>query len=232
MIQRSFAGLKFVSPAFSTPSLSSGPVNRSDAWHIAVALPAQQRCAQTISANVLNSFFSIDFVGFPAIIVAISLAATQTAGYGTAHACWLDISSGLIWAFIAPVISIILVSEILPWTRMSSEVSLLWILFLNIASALALLKRWRLSSRPTMAIYSLFHLFIFFRSSFFSFALSSVHLFMFICIRTFTLSQIHLSPIRSFTRSFVRSLSPYFSWFIRSLSHCFLWYFHCIVVRP
>ena len=27
MIQRSFAGLKFVSPAFSTPCLSSGPVN-------------------------------------------------------------------------------------------------------------------------------------------------------------------------------------------------------------
>ena len=54
MIQRSFAGLKFVSPAFSTPCLSSGAVNRSDAWHITVALPAQQRCAQTISANVLK----------------------------------------------------------------------------------------------------------------------------------------------------------------------------------
>ena len=61
--------------------------------------------------------------------------------------------------------------------------------------------------------------------SFSSFPLSSVHLFMFICIRTFTLSQIHLSPIHSFTRSFIRSLSPYFSWFIRSLIHCFLCYF-------
>ena len=64
--------------------------------------------------TVFNSLFKIDFIGFPAIIVAISLAATQAVGYGTAHACWLDISSGLIWAFIAPVISIILVSEILP----------------------------------------------------------------------------------------------------------------------
>ena len=54
MIQRSFAGLKFFSPVFSTPCLSSGLVNRSDAWHITVALPAQQRCAQTISANVLK----------------------------------------------------------------------------------------------------------------------------------------------------------------------------------
>ncbi|KAK2547207.1 Adhesion G protein-coupled receptor L3 [Acropora cervicornis] len=50
------------------------------------------------------------FGGFPVIIVAISLAVTQTVGYGTAHACWLDISSGLIWVFIAPVISIILVN--------------------------------------------------------------------------------------------------------------------------
>ncbi|XP_044174176.1 uncharacterized protein LOC114947269 isoform X3 [Acropora millepora] len=55
-------------------------------------------------------YFYISGWGFPAIIVAISLAATQTVGYGTAHACWLDISSGLIWAFIAPVISIILVN--------------------------------------------------------------------------------------------------------------------------
>ena len=49
MIQRSKLGQKFFSPAFSTPCLSSGPVNRSD------ALPAQKGCAQTISANVLNA---------------------------------------------------------------------------------------------------------------------------------------------------------------------------------
>ena len=60
MIQRSFAGLKFFSPVFSTPCLSSGPVNRSDAGHITVALPAQQRCAQTISANVLKAV-KVDF---------------------------------------------------------------------------------------------------------------------------------------------------------------------------
>ena len=54
MIQRSKLGLKFFSPAFSTPCLSSGPVNRSDAWHNTVALPAQKGCAQTISANVLK----------------------------------------------------------------------------------------------------------------------------------------------------------------------------------
>ena len=51
MIQRSKLGLNFFSPAFSTPCLSSGPVNRSDAWHITVALPAQKGCAQTISTT-------------------------------------------------------------------------------------------------------------------------------------------------------------------------------------
>ena len=44
------------------------------------------------------------------IIVAISLGATQTDGYGSPEACWLDVPSGLIWAFIAPAIVIILVS--------------------------------------------------------------------------------------------------------------------------
>ena len=56
MIQRSKLDLNFFSPAFSTPCLSSGPVNRSDAWHIEVALPAQKGCAQTISVNVLKLF--------------------------------------------------------------------------------------------------------------------------------------------------------------------------------
>ena len=58
MIQRNKLGLNFFSPAFSTPCLSSGPANRSDAWHITVALPAQKGCAQTISANVLKRYFT------------------------------------------------------------------------------------------------------------------------------------------------------------------------------
>ena len=59
-------------------------------------------------------YFSLSLslsVGFPAMVVVISLAATQTAGYGTEDTCWLDVSSGLIWAFIAPAITVISVSE-------------------------------------------------------------------------------------------------------------------------
>lgn len=55
-------------------------------------------------------YFYVFGWGFPAIIVIISLAATQTDGYGSPHACWLDVPSGLIWAFIAPALIIILVN--------------------------------------------------------------------------------------------------------------------------
>ena len=49
------------------------------------------------------------FLGFPAIIVSISLAVTQTNGYGSKSACWLDMKNGLIWTFIAPALFVILV---------------------------------------------------------------------------------------------------------------------------
>ena len=46
--------------------------------------------------------------------MAISLGATQADGYGSSENCWLDVPSGLIWAFIAPAILIILVSGSYP----------------------------------------------------------------------------------------------------------------------
>lgn len=55
-------------------------------------------------------YFYIFGWGFPALIVVISLAATQADGYGTSEACWLDVPSGLIWAFIAPAVIIILIN--------------------------------------------------------------------------------------------------------------------------
>ena len=57
--------------------------------------------------NELNIFV---FQGFPAVIVAISLGATQAVGYGSSEACWLDVKSGVVWAFIGPAILIISVS--------------------------------------------------------------------------------------------------------------------------
>ena len=57
--------------------------------------------------NELNVFV---FQGFPVVIVAISLGATQAVGYGSSEACWLDVKSGVVWAFIGPAILIISVS--------------------------------------------------------------------------------------------------------------------------
>ena len=74
----------------------------------------------------------------------------------------------------------------------------------------------RLISRAP--IYSCLNLFTFFHFFlFFSFTLSSVLLFTFIHIRSFTLSYIHLSPVHFFTRSFIRSLSSYSFFLIHSL---------------
>lgn len=73
----------------------------SQTWQISKLLPKS-----------ILTLLKIDFSGFPAIILVTSLAATRAVGYGKiAHACWLDVDSGLIWAFIAPALTIILVSE-------------------------------------------------------------------------------------------------------------------------
>ncbi|XP_048581998.1 uncharacterized protein LOC116611752 isoform X2 [Nematostella vectensis] len=53
--------------------------------------------------------------GFPAIIVAISLGATQTKGYGyhgAQTACWLSVDNGLIWAFVAPALVVLMINII------------------------------------------------------------------------------------------------------------------------
>ncbi|XP_033117323.1 uncharacterized protein LOC117117204 [Anneissia japonica] len=50
--------------------------------------------------------------GIPAVIVIITMA-VRIDGYGTDTACWLDISSGTVWAFIGPVIVVISLNVII-----------------------------------------------------------------------------------------------------------------------
>ena len=67
---------------------------------------------EDVCLNTRSGFIRIaSFAGFPAIVVTISLAVTQANGYGNKKACWLDVKSGLIWAFIGPAMLVILVSE-------------------------------------------------------------------------------------------------------------------------
>ena len=60
-----------------------------------------------------NSMFYYSFPfsnkGMPALIVVVSLAATQADGYGTEFVCWLSVESKLIWAFVGPALFIIVV---------------------------------------------------------------------------------------------------------------------------
>ncbi|KAH3802205.1 hypothetical protein DPMN_155878 [Dreissena polymorpha] len=46
----------------------------------------------------------------PAVKVAISLLSTQVNGYGNEQFCWLSLERGLIWAFVAPALLIILMN--------------------------------------------------------------------------------------------------------------------------
>ncbi|XP_060568535.1 uncharacterized protein LOC132727141 isoform X2 [Ruditapes philippinarum] len=46
------------------------------------------------------------------IIVVISMGATQLQGYGTEQACWLSTETGLIWAFLVPVLVVIVINFI------------------------------------------------------------------------------------------------------------------------
>ncbi|XP_038054962.1 adhesion G protein-coupled receptor E3-like [Patiria miniata] len=49
--------------------------------------------------------------GIPVIITLISFGASND-GYGTGNSCWLDTSSGLIWAFVAPALLVIVINMI------------------------------------------------------------------------------------------------------------------------
>lgn len=59
-----------------------------------------------------NGIFLYFSLGCPAVVVAVSLAVTRAKGYGSSGTCWLDVDSGLIWAFIGPAVLVILVSKI------------------------------------------------------------------------------------------------------------------------
>ena len=53
---------------------------------------------------------SLLVLGLPALVVAVSLAATQGRGYADLQSCWLSTSNHVIWAFVAPALLIVSVS--------------------------------------------------------------------------------------------------------------------------
>ncbi|KAH3727045.1 adhesion G protein-coupled receptor L2-like isoform X1 [Dreissena polymorpha] len=57
-------------------------------------------------------YFLAGAYGIPAIIVGISMGATQLDGYGNERFCWLTVESGLFWAFAGPVLAIVMANLI------------------------------------------------------------------------------------------------------------------------
>ncbi|XP_052088676.1 adhesion G protein-coupled receptor L3-like [Mytilus californianus] len=49
----------------------------------------------------------------PAVIVGISMGATKLDGYGNSQYCWLSVESNLIWAFVGPVLTVVLINLII-----------------------------------------------------------------------------------------------------------------------
>ncbi|KAL4240964.1 hypothetical protein ACF0H5_001746 [Mactra antiquata] len=49
----------------------------------------------------------------PALIVSISIGVTQLEGYGNEQTCWLTVDQGLIWSFVAPALTVILINFVL-----------------------------------------------------------------------------------------------------------------------
>eukprot|EP00112_Aurelia_sp_Birch-Aquarium-sp1_P010321 Seg221.2 transcript_id=Seg221.2/GoldUCD/mRNA.D3Y31 product="Adhesion G-protein coupled receptor D1" protein_id=Seg221.2/GoldUCD/D3Y31 len=56
-------------------------------------------------------FYYVIGWGLPVIIVALS-AGIRPDGYGNQNACWISLDGGLIWAFVAPVIIVMIINMI------------------------------------------------------------------------------------------------------------------------
>ncbi|XP_077454693.1 adhesion G protein-coupled receptor B1-like isoform X3 [Stigmatopora argus] len=50
--------------------------------------------------------------GLPALVVAISVGFTKTKGYGTSTYCWLSLEGGLLYAFVGPAATVVLVNMV------------------------------------------------------------------------------------------------------------------------
>ncbi|XP_071964473.1 adhesion G-protein coupled receptor D1-like [Antedon mediterranea] len=61
------------------------------------------------SENIDFNYYFIVGWAFPIVVVGVSVGANLD-GYGNDTSCWLDVESGLIWAFVGPALLIILIN--------------------------------------------------------------------------------------------------------------------------
>ncbi|XP_038640612.1 adhesion G protein-coupled receptor E1 isoform X2 [Scyliorhinus canicula] len=80
------------------------------AWMLLEGVQLYLMVVKVFNAKSLRSKYMLLFgYGFPLLVVGIS-AVAYSRGYGTDKYCWLDLTSGFVWAFLTPVCIIILVN--------------------------------------------------------------------------------------------------------------------------
>ncbi|KAJ7360286.1 Adhesion G protein-coupled receptor L3 [Desmophyllum pertusum] len=82
-------------------------------WMLAEGLQIYSSIVKVFGGERKLKYFYILGWGFPFLIVAICLAITKTVGYGGDKTCWLSTSSGLIWTFIGPALTVVLINVII-----------------------------------------------------------------------------------------------------------------------
>jgi len=81
-------------------------------WMFAEGIHLYKKVVSVFSHGNKTKFYYVIGWGLPVIIVALS-AGIRPDGYGTDTACWISIEAGLIWAFVAPVTTVIIINFII-----------------------------------------------------------------------------------------------------------------------
>ncbi|XP_078348608.1 uncharacterized protein LOC144633639 [Oculina patagonica] len=82
-------------------------------WMLAEGLQIYSSIVKVFGGERKLKYFYFLGWGFPLLFVSICLAITRTEGYGGDKTCWLSISSGLIWTFIGPALTVVLINGII-----------------------------------------------------------------------------------------------------------------------
>lgn len=82
-------------------------------WMLAEGLQIYYAIVQVFSGEWRwKCFYILGWAG-PLVIVVPCLCITRTEGYGEDKTCWLSFHSGLIWAFIGPSLTVLLVNAVI-----------------------------------------------------------------------------------------------------------------------
>ncbi|XP_031569695.1 uncharacterized protein LOC116304162 isoform X2 [Actinia tenebrosa] len=83
------------------------------AWMLVEGIQIYVAIVMVFQFERKRKYFYLIGWGTPLMIVGISMAVTQMKGYGGENACWLSSDGGLIFAFIGPVLAVVLVNIII-----------------------------------------------------------------------------------------------------------------------